>query len=85
MAVVTNCSIVGSTNCFLARSCLVCTLFCYITLRSVTQRHKLNLKLVAYLKSAHQELLNEVLHVQVEQQLNNYQTLYNILIAGSIE
>ena len=58
-AIVTNCSIIGSTNCFLARSCLVCILFCYITLRSVTQRHKLDLKL-AYLKSTHQELSNQV-------------------------
>ena len=43
-----TCSIVSSTDCFLARSCLVCTLFCYITLRSMTQRHKIDLKLAEF-------------------------------------
>ena len=55
MAITTNCSIVSSTNRFLARSCLVCTLFCNITLHSLTQCHKLYLKL-AYLKSTHVKL-----------------------------
>ena len=32
LATVTNCSISGSTSCFLAWSCLVFTLFCYIML-----------------------------------------------------
>ena len=61
-----NCSIVSSTNCFLARSCLVCTQFCYITLRIVTQCHKLDFR-PAYLKSTHQELSNEVQLVHIEQ------------------
>ena len=39
----------SSANCFLARFCLVCTIFWYITLCSTRQRHKLELKR-AYLK-----------------------------------
>ena len=68
LAIATNCSIVSSTKCFLARSCLVCTLFCYIMLRSMRQHHKLDLKL-AYLKSTHQELSKKVLlvHLHIEQ------------------
>ena len=65
LAIATNCSIVSSTNCVLARSCLVCTLFCYIMLRIVTQRHKLDLKL-AYLKSTYQEPSNEVQFVHIQ-------------------
>ena len=57
LAIATNWWIVSSTNCFLARSCLVWSMFCYITLHIVTQWHKLDLKL-AYLESTHQELSN---------------------------
>ena len=44
LAIASNCSIVSTANCFVARSCLVCTLFSYIMLRILTQRHKLDLK-----------------------------------------
>ena len=64
LAIATNCSFATSTNCFLARSCLVCTL--HITLHSVKQRYNLDLK-HPYLKFTHQQLSNEVLLVYIEQ------------------
>ena len=70
LAIASNCSIVRSANCFSARSCLVCTLFSYIILRIVTQRHKLdqhiwNLLIMSFQMRYYLSILNN----------SNYQTL----------
>ena len=70
LAIASNCSIASSADRFPARSCLVCTLFPYIMLHILTQRHKLDQHIWNLLMMSFQMRYNLII-------LNNsnYQTL----------
>ena len=75
-AIVTSRAIFPRTNCLPTRWWLVCT---HITFCSMTQHHKLDLKLV-YLKSAHQALLYQIQNVKIRWhrlQTRNLKTLFS--------